>query len=124
VRGNGSHLEVDAQGGTGFPTGPSVGKVKRVSFPGPSSICYLPIGGYLLATDAGARVWYVDDDDLTAPLIFGKPGAHDGDGDWFRAGGRRPKISNTQSVNLTPTGDILLVEGGFVRKIDFLRHKP
>jgi hypothetical protein len=72
----------------------------------------------------------VDIDGDTAPLIFGraptvkKPGAHAGDGRWFRRGGHSPKVSSIQSINVAPNGDIILLEGGYVRKIEFLRAKP
>ena len=92
---------------------------------GARGVWYLPIGGYLVGLDEGARIWYVDDDDNAAPFIFGKPGVHDGDEKWFRQGGTRPKVSNIISVTIAPSGDIILVEGnGFVRKIDFLFHRP
>ena len=92
---------------------------------GPSSIVYLPVGGYLLGLDQGAGVWQVDADDNAAELVFGEPGVHLGDGEWFQKGRRDPKVSNVLSVNLAPSdGDILMVEGGYVRRIDFLRHKP
>jgi hypothetical protein len=125
VRGNGSYLQ-DVQAGTGFAKGfMSAGKAKRISIPGPSSICYLPIGGYFIGLEEGTRVWYVDANDEAAPFIFGASGVHDGDEAWFREHRRRPKVSNVHSVTLAPSGDIILVEGdGFVRKIDFLRHKP
>jgi hypothetical protein len=75
-------------------------------------------------------VWYVDVDGDTAPLIFGraptatKPGAHAGDGQWFRRGGRSPKVSGIQSISVAPNGDLILLEGGYVRKIEFLRARP
>jgi hypothetical protein len=105
-----------------YPTG---GDADRVSLPGARSVWYLPIGGYFVALDEGAKVWYVDADDNAAPFIFGRRGAHAGDGKWFRSGGRTPKVGNVQSVTVAPSGDILMVEGaGFVRKVDFLRHTP
>jgi hypothetical protein len=123
VRGGGEKIVV---AGTGFPNGLKGGDADRVALPGVSGIWYLPIGGYFLGLDQGAQVWYVDSDDNAAPFIFGAPGAHAGDGAWFRAGGRRkPKISNVRSVTVAPSGDIILVEAnGFVRKIEFLRHLP
>ena len=123
VRGNGNK-EVVA--GNGFvKTITTSGKVKRVGLPGASSVWYLPIGGYLISLDSGARIWCVDADDQAAPLVFGAPGVHEGDGKWFRAGGRAPKISNALSVTLAPNGDMIILEReGLVRKIDFLRHIP
>lgn len=128
VRGNGSYRE-DVQAGTGLTSGPTVGDARRVALPGPTSLAYLPIGGYLISTE-GAHVWYVDVDGDTAPLIFGraatatKPAAHTGDGRWFRRGGRSPKVGNTLSISVAPNGDLILLEGGYVRKIEFLRVQP
>jgi hypothetical protein len=120
--------------GSGFNRGQrNGGDVEHVPLPGASSLWYLPTGfvtkdlglGYFISLDAGAAVWYVDRDDNASPFIFGKPGVHAGDGMWFRKGGRAPKVSNVLSVTMSPAGDIILVEGnGFVRKIDFLRHRP
>lgn len=128
VRNNGSYRE-DVQAGTGLTRGFSVGDARRVALSGPSSLAYLPIGGYLISTD-GAHVWYVDVDGDTAPLIFGraatatKPAAHTGDGQWFRRGGRSPKVGNIQSISVAPNGDLILLENGYVRKIQFLRSRP
>ncbi len=112
------------EAGTRFPTGRHIGRATSVSLAGPSSIVYLPIGGYLLGLFEGTSVWQIDAGDNAATLVFGAPGAHDGDGEWFQQGRRRPKISNVQDVTLAPSNDILMVEGGFVRSINFLRHKP
>jgi hypothetical protein len=116
--------------GIGFPRGNMIGKVDTVALPGPRSIWFLPIGGYFIGLDEpslrqGARVWYVDADDNAAPFVFGRPGAHAGDGSWFQKGRTIPKISTVKSVSVAPSGDIILVEGnGFVRKIEFLRLRP
>jgi DNA-binding beta-propeller fold protein YncE len=110
--------------GTGLTRGRKVGPAEQQSVYGPSSIAYLPIGGYLLAMNEGARVTYVDIENEAATLIFGKPGVHAGDGRWFRRGGVKPKISNVQSISVAPNGDIILLEGGYVRKIEFLRSRP
>src|SRR6185369_2213438 len=117
--------------GTGFPGGHPSGDADEVALPGASGITYLPIPGFFIGLDEGARVVYVDNDQNAATFVFGAPigdpkypnGAHDGDGGWFRAGGsRKPKISNVRSITLAPSGDLILVEGnGFVRKIEFLR---
>ncbi len=130
VRGPTRDFYQDIQAGNGQFVGPSVGDARRVALAGPSSLAYLPIGGYFISTDAGARVWYVDIDGDIAPFIFGraptvrKPGAHAGDGQWFRRGGRSPKISNVQSISVAPNGDLILLEGGYVRKVQFLRARP
>jgi hypothetical protein len=115
----------DVEAGTGFPTGPRIGKAKSVSLAGPSSIFYLPVGGYLLGLDRGTSVWQIDSDDNAAKFIFGAPGVHAGDGEWFQKGRSNPKVSDVQSVTLAASDDdILMVEGGYVRRINFLRHKP
>ena len=120
-------LEVVA--GTGFPRGRSFGDVMTVALPGARNIAFLPIGGYFIGLDEpslrqGARVWYVDAEDNAVPFIFGRPGAHAGDGAWFQKGMSVPKISTVKSLHLAPSGDIILVEGnGFVRKVEFLRIK-
>lgn len=122
---NGNWGEGTVLAGTGFPNGNSVGgDADEVALSGASYVAHLPIGGYFIGLDQGARVWYVDSDDNAFPFIFGAPGAHDGDGEWFRkGGGRRPKISNVKSVHVAPSGDIIMVENGLVRKVRFLRGK-
>ncbi|HWN93912.1 MAG TPA: hypothetical protein VNT99_02670 [Methylomirabilota bacterium] len=112
--------------GTGLATGPRKAEdVLDVALPGASSVWFLPITGYLISLDQGAKIYYVDSDDQAAPVVFGLPGTHAGDGEWFRKGGKKPKISNALSVSLAPNGDMIIVEGnGYVRKIDFLRRKP
>lgn len=124
VRNNG-HWGVDTVvAGTGFPHGNIIGgDSDEVALAGPTSIAYLPVGGFLISLDEGADVWYVDNDDNAAPFIFGKPGFHQGDGQWFRKGGRTPKISNVETVRVAPSGDIIMVEGGYVRKVTFLRRR-
>jgi hypothetical protein len=110
--------------GTGLPGGNKIGgDADEVALPGAISIGYLPTGGFFVGLDEGARVWYVDGDDNAAPFIFGKPGVHQGDGVWFRKGGIRPKIGNVKSVSVAPNGDIIMVEGGYVRKVKFLRRR-
>jgi len=112
--------------GTGISTGNKIGgDANKVSLPGASSVAYLPIGGFFVALDQGARVWYVDANKNAAPFIFGRPGVRAGDGSWFRRGGRKPKVGNVRSISLAPDGDIILLQSdGFVRKVDFLRSIP
>jgi hypothetical protein len=105
------------------------GDKEEVSLPGASGIAYLPgsIGpmGYFVSLDRGAKVWFVDSDDQAVPFIFGRRGVHRGDGRWFQRHRRSPKISNVKSITVAPSGDIILVEGrGYIRKIEFLRHRP
>jgi hypothetical protein len=132
VRGNGSKVHL---AGRGFSSRRVLGgEVENVPLPGASSVWYLPIAfisnnldpTYFISLDQGARVWYVDaDNDNATPFIFGEPGAHAGDGEWFRKGGAKPKVSNVLSVTMSPAGHIILVEGnGIVRQIDFVRSRP
>ncbi len=138
-RGDNRILQVSDDGrktpvaGSGFEKGfASGGRRTRVSLPGASSIAYLPagIGGYFVGLDKpdskyGARLWYVDSDNLAAPFVYGQPGIHQGDGAWFRAGGRKPKIGTIQNVTVAPSGDIIMVEGNqYIRTIKFLRSRP
>jgi hypothetical protein len=116
--------------GTGFTRGNGIGEATTIALPGPRAIWYLPLGGYFVGLDEpslrqGARIWYVDSEDNAAPFVFGRPGAHAGDGAWFQKGRTVPKISTVKSVTIAPSGDIIIVEGnGFVRKIEFLRIRP
>jgi hypothetical protein len=123
VRGNG---QKEVVAGNGFFKTIGIDRdAEDVGLPGASSVAYLPIGGYLVSLDSGARVWCVDADDQASPLVFGAPGVRAGDGKWFRAGGRKPKISNALNVSIAPNGDIIILEReGTIRKIDFLRHRP
>ncbi len=129
-RGNHAVFEVDSDGnkdvvaGNGRPFGRSVGKANAVALNGPSSIWYLPVGGFLVGLDQGAGVWQVDSGNNAAEFVFGEPGVHAGDGEWFQKGRRDPKVSNVQSVTVAPSGDIVMIEGGYIRRIKFLRHKP
>ena len=124
VRGPDRDFRLDPLAGNGLTRGFKVGPVANQALAGPSSLVYLPIGGYLLGLDEGARVAYVDVEDNAATLVFGRPGAHAGDGSWFRRGGRKPKVSHVQSITLAPNGDMIILEDGFVRRIKFLRAKP
>jgi hypothetical protein len=112
--------------GTGAIRGNTRGEDARfVALAGPRSVAFLPIGGYFIGLDEGARVWYVDDDDNAAPFVYGRPGVQAGDGRWFLAGGRIPKISNVQSVTVAPWGDMLILDRqGRLRSIEFLRLRP
>ena len=84
----------------------------------------VPSGGYLLGTDQGSQVLYVDTAGIVHVFVNGQPGAHSGDGLWFRSPGY--KVSEVRSVTLDTQGNILIVEDdfGFVRRIDFLPLAP
>ena len=115
----------DLIAGDGRPVGRKVGEAQFVSLAGPSSIHFLPVGGFLLGLDEGTSVWQIDREGNAAKFVFGAPGVHDGDGEWFQKGRTRPKVGNVVSVTLAPAdNDILMVENGFVRRINFLRSRP
>lgn len=84
----------------------------------------VPTGGYLLGTDQGSQVLYVDPAGLLHILVNGQPGYHSGDGQWFHAPGY--KVSEVRSITMDPQGNLLIVENdlGYVRRVDFLRLAP
>jgi sugar lactone lactonase YvrE len=83
-----------------------------------------PIGGYLLATDEGAQLLYVDTAGIIHVLINGSANMHAGDGQWFYTPGI--KFGQLRSVSMDNQNNILVVENdtGFVRRIDFRRLFP
>jgi hypothetical protein len=84
----------------------------------------VPTGGYLLGTDQGSQVLYVDTAGIVHLFVNGQPGAHSGDGLWFHSPGY--KVSEVRSVTMDAQGNILIVEDdfGFVRRIEFLPLAP
>ncbi len=85
-----------------------------------------PIGGYFLATGAGAQLLYVDITGVIHILVNGNSNAHAGDGQWFYNNPSVPKFGQLRSVSMDNQGNLLIVENdiGFVRKIDFHRLTP
>ena len=83
-----------------------------------------PCGGYLLATDYGSQLLYVDLAGLVHVLVNGANNVHAGDGQWFYSPGL--KFSQLRSVTLDNAGNILVVENdvGYVRRIAFERLSP
>ena len=83
-----------------------------------------PIGGYFLATDAGAQFLYVDTSGIIHILVNGNGDDHSGDGQWFYTPGS--KFGQLRSVSMDNQGNLLIVENdlGYVRKIDFQRLHP
>jgi hypothetical protein len=83
-----------------------------------------PIGGYFLATDAGAQFLYVDVSGIIHIMANGYQDTHAGDGKWFYAPGY--KFGQLRSVSMDPQGNLLIVENdlGYVRRIDFHRLTP
>jgi len=84
----------------------------------------VPTGGYLLGTDQGCQVLYVDPAGILRILVNGQVGAHSGDGQWCYSPGY--KVSEVRSVTMDAQGNIFIVENdvGYVRRIDFLRLSP
>ena len=74
-------------------------------------------GGYLLATHEGSAVHYLDRFGGLHLFLAGAPGAHAGDGQFFRAPGA--KVSEVRAVTVAPNGDVLVTEhdSGFVRRV-------
>lgn len=83
----------------------------------------VPTGGYLLATQEGCQILYVDPTGILHIFVNGAEGDHAGDGQWFYGGF---DISEPRCVTLDSRGNILLVENdaGYVRQVDFLRLSP
>ncbi|HUD48482.1 MAG TPA: hypothetical protein VMR33_16730 [Candidatus Baltobacteraceae bacterium] len=83
-----------------------------------------PIGGYFLATDAGAQFLYVDITGVIHILVNGHGDVHAGDGQWFYTPGY--KFGQLRSVSMDNQGNLLIVENdlGYVRRIDFKRLSP
>jgi hypothetical protein len=83
-----------------------------------------PIGGYFLATDAGAQFLYVDVKGIIHILVNGYDDIHAGDGQWFYSPGY--KFGQLRSVSMDNHGNLIIVENdlGYVRRIDFQRLFP
>lgn len=83
-----------------------------------------PIGGFFLATDAGAQLLYVDRTGIIHVLVSGNNDDHSGDGEWFYLPGF--KFGQLRSVSMDSQGNLLIVENdlGYVRRIDFQRLHP
>jgi hypothetical protein len=84
----------------------------------------VPTGGYLLGTDAGCQILYIDTAGILRILVNGQTRAHSGDGQWFYSPGY--KVSEVRSVTLDAQGNIFIVENdaGYVRRVDFLPLAP
>ena len=83
----------------------------------------LPGGGYLLATDNGSQIWYVDNAQRIHLLVNGSSAntSHSGDGAYFYEPAAL-KVSKIRQVTLDREGNILITEhdAGYVRRIRFL----
>lgn len=92
---------------------------------GVRGIWAFPTGGYLLGTDEGSHVLYVDSAGLIHILVNGAPThVHSGDGQWFHSPG--DKVSEVRAITMDSKGNILITENdfGYVTRIDFMRLSP
>lgn len=88
-------------------------------------VWFLPTGAYLLATDDGSQLWYVDTAGMIHLLLNGSTAdsTHYGDGTWFYNPGQA-RVSKLRCVTLDKRGDILITENdtGYVRRVRFLPY--
>ncbi len=89
------------------------------------AVCFLPSGGFLVGTDNGSQVWYVDPAGTIRLFLHGDATAHAGDGSWFYAPGE-PRVSKIRQITLDPDGNLLIAEhdAGYIRRVRFLRYEP
>lgn len=89
------------------------------------AICFLPSGAFLLGTDGGNQVWYVDTEGHIHLFLNGaNNGSHAGDGSWFYDAPLTPKVSAVKQITMDCSGNLLITEStsGYIRKIPFLWH--
>jgi hypothetical protein len=84
-----------------------------------------PTGGYILATDYGEQLLYVDLGGVIHILVNGYGDDHAGDGAWFYAP-YRYLFGGLRSVTMDTQGNLIIVENdlGYVRRIDFQKISP
>lgn len=89
------------------------------------AIWFLPTGAYLLGTEGGSQVWYVDLEGKIHLLLHGDMTSHAGDGSNFYQP-NQPRIGKVRQITATPEGDLLISENdaGYVRRVRFLRSEP
>jgi hypothetical protein len=89
------------------------------------AVCFLPSGGFLVGTDNGSQVWYVDPAGTIRLFLHGDATAHAGDGSWCYAPGE-PRVSKIRQITLDPDGNLLIAEhdAGYIRKVRFLHYEP
>ena len=91
------------------------------------AVWFLPTGGYLLGTDVGSQVWYVDVDGHIHLFLNGdSSSAYAGDGAWFYQDPATPKVSFVKQVTMDYDGNLLITEAteGYIRKIPLQRPPP
>lgn len=90
------------------------------------AVWFLPTGAFLVGTDSGARVWYVDTSGVIHLFLNGtSANAHAGDGTWFYNPAEL-RTGPIRAITADREGNLLVTEhdAGYVRKIRFLRHVP
>jgi len=93
-------------------------KATDVALNGVRAIWFLENGAYLLGTHEGGKVFYVSTDGKIYRLVHGgHDHEHDGDGNHFKAKGK--KVSEVRSVTVAPNGTIIITENdhGYIRII-------
>ncbi|WCJ59464.1 hypothetical protein NXS98_17385 [Fontisphaera persica] len=92
-------------------------------------VAFLPTGAFLLATDRGSQVAYVDGEGIIYRLLNGDAvnqagESHAGDGRWFYDTPNEYKVSEIRAIALDPFGNILITEhdAGYIRMIRFLPY--
>ncbi len=72
-------------------------------------------GGFLLGTQSGNQIWYLDRAGVIHLFVDGGKNAHGGDGELLSTPGK--KVTQIRSVTTMPNGALLIVESdqGFVR---------
>jgi hypothetical protein len=92
-------------------------------------VAFLPTGAFLLATDKGSQVGYVDTEGVIYRLLNGDAvnqawESHAGDGRWFYDTPNEYKVSEIRAITLDPWGNILITEhdAGYIRMIRFLPY--
>jgi hypothetical protein len=63
----------------------------------------VPTGGYLLGTDAGSQVLYVDPAGILYIFVDGHDGSHSGDGQWFYSPGNAVDTGVSWCAREAPT---------------------
>lgn len=92
-------------------------------------VAFLPTGAFLLATDRGSQVAYVDAEGIIYRMLNGDAvnqagESHAGDGRWFYDSPNEYKVSEIRAITLDPFGNILITEhdAGYLRMIRFLPY--
>jgi hypothetical protein len=89
------------------------------------ALCFLPTGGFLVGTDNGSQVWYVNTAGTIHLFLHGDAAAHTGDGPWFYDPAQA-RVSKVRQITLDHEGSLLIAEhdAGYIRQVRFLRYEP